>query len=168
MKSWITEKEYRQSGGPAVGLGINVPFMAEIKEDCDFRQKLERLEESLSNSTPPTNREVAEWLGSLRDDLGTYFALEAFYGYVKQASESIPPLSKQASELAAEHSELYLQLDRIVELSEQIVYQETTADITVAQVIQLLSRFRQNFLVHEEQESALMMELYNRDLGVGD
>ena len=42
MTTWLTEKEYRQSGALSVGMTINVAFLEEIKSDFDFRSTLNK------------------------------------------------------------------------------------------------------------------------------
>ena len=168
MKSWITEKEYRQGGGESAGVAINVPFLQEIKQDFEFRQLLDHVVSQIKQQPACPPRVVAESLASVRDQLETYFALEEFYGYFPMANVSNATRSNQVAELKAEHATLYLQYDQIVETCQQIVYRECKPEITLEQVLNLLDQFRGDFMNHEEKEMTLMMEICNQDVGVGD
>ncbi len=168
MKSWITEKEYRQGGGESAGVAINVPFLQEIKQDFEFRQLLEQVFSLIKQQPPLAPRIVAESLATVRDQLETYFALEEFYGYFPMASVTNATRSNQVASLKAEHATLYLQFEQIVDTCQQIVYRECKPEITLAKVLSLLDQFRLDFINHEEQEMTLMMQICNQDVGVGD
>jgi hypothetical protein len=73
-----------------------------------------------------------------------------------------------AGELAAEHSQLYLQFNEIVEVGEQIVYHECSGKVSVADLATLLDKFCYALAQHEQKEMELMMKTCNQDTGVGD
>ncbi len=168
MSTWMSEKEFRQAGAEEIGVTINVPFLKEIKQDSEFRQLLTAVYERLNALPSPTPRTATEMLAGLRDQLETYFALEEFYGYARNALETNPTLSRQAATLKAEHRELFLQFHKIVETSEQIVYHECSAKVTVKQLAEQLDSFCLALANHEQREMDLMMRKCNQDTGVGD
>lgn len=168
MTTWMSETEFRAADPQAVGVTINVPFLQEIKQDYEFRSVLTQVYQRLNTEIAPTPRVAAELLAELRDQLETYFTLEDFYGYFKNSAETNPTLSKEATNLKSEHSTLYLQFNEIVDLSEQIVYQECGPDVSVKSLAERLDQFCQSLADHEQQEMDLMMRTHNQDLGVGD
>ena len=177
MSTWLSEKEFRQSGAESVGVTINVAFLQEIKTDFGFR---DILSETYRRLNPPLEdgddsgarkispREAAEALSELRDALETYFALEEFYGYFQKSAAENPNVSQKAIILQQEHERLFLQLNQIVEMAEQIVYHERGSNSTMEQVTEELEMFCVQLARHEQSEMDLMMRLCNEDFGVGD
>jgi hypothetical protein len=179
MSTWLSEKEFRQSGAESAGITINVAFLQEIKSDFGFRDLLndvyhqlkpvprrEVFEDESGDQVPP--RVAAEMLGELRDGLETYFALEEFYGYFQQAEVLNPCVSQKAFGLQSEHETLFLKLNQIVETAQQIVYHEAGPETTFDQVAEELESFCIELAQHEQAEMDLMMRLCNEDIGVGD
>jgi hypothetical protein len=164
----MSESEFRQAGAGKVGIAINVPFLMEIKEDSEFRQLLNQIYQRINQRPAPDPRTALEMLSSLRDQLETYFALEEFYGFVKNSVNADAMHSKLAQELADEHLSLYSQLNDIIEIGEQIVYRECPPQVTVNDVAELLDKFCYALAQHEQQEMELMMKTCNQDTGVGD
>ena len=168
---WLSEQEYRQSGAEATGFTFNVAFLLEIKSDFGFRDLLKQVRSRLcpgpaADQVSP--RQAAELLSDLRDELEAYFALEEFYGYFNHANIDNPPVSKKASRLKTEHETLYLELSRVIETSQQVVYRECGPDVTVRTVGQEFEQFYTNLMRHEDAEMNLVMALCNEDFGVGD
>ena len=113
---WLSEQEYRQSGAEATGVTFNVAFLLEIKSDFGFRDLLRRVRSQLCPEPGVdfvSPRQAADLLSDLRDELETYFALEEFYGYFREAEIENPPVSKKAAQLKDEHEDLYLSLIHI-------------------------------------------------------
>ena len=171
MSTWLSEKEFRQSGAESAGVTINVAFLRDIKEDFGFRNLLNEVYFKL-NASPSDKkllpRVVAELLGELRDELETYFALEEFYGYFKQAAVSNPIVSQKAIGLSGEHEMLYLQLSGLVESAQQIVYREVGPEVSVHGIVDGFEEFCIELAAHEQAEMELMMRLHNEEFGVGD
>ncbi|MFT5302139.1 MAG: hypothetical protein ACI814_002953 [Mariniblastus sp.] len=180
MSTWMSEKEFRQSGAEAAGITINVAFLQEIKTDFGFRDLLNqvfyqlqpKLGLDLLTDDPDENhvspRLAAELLRELRDELKTYFALEEFYGYFNRSAVENPSVSSKAFELQRDHESLAKQLNRIVERTEKIADRKTQADVTLDDVHTDLESFCISLAQHEQAEMNLMMRLYNEDIGVGD
>lgn len=178
MSTWLSEKEFRQSGAESAGVTINVAFLQEIKADFAFRDLLNDVffklnpdhRQSKLDSTDEriSPRVAADLLGELRDGLETYFALEEFYGYFQQSAVQNPFVSQKAQGLQSEHETLFLMLNEIVESAEKIVYRETGPELTLGHVAQSLEVFCVRLAQHEQAEMDLMMRLCNEDLGVGD
>ena len=179
MSTWLSEKEFRQSGAESAGVTINVAFLQEIKSDFGFRDLLNTVYFQLKPGAARTivdgdpeqrisPRVAAEMLGELRDGLETYFALEEFYGYFEQSAVQNPCVSQKALGLQSEHEALFLKLNQIVETVQQIVYHEAGPEITMDQVAEELESFCIQLAHHEQAEMDLMMRLCNEDFGVGD
>ena len=179
MSTWLSEKEFRQSGAESAGITINVAFLQEIKSDFGFRDLLNDVYHQLKpgstrgavddeSGEKVTPRVAAEMLSDLRDGLETYFALEEFYGYFQQAEVLNPCVSQKAFSLQSEHETLFLKLNQIVEIAQQIVYHEAGPETTLDQVAEELDSFCVELAEHEQAEMDLMMRLCNEDFGVGD
>ena len=168
MTTWLTEKEYRQSGAIAVGMTINVAFLEEIKTDFDFRSTLNKVYQQVNKRPDAPPPEIVRWLNELRDQLETYFALEEFYGYFEQDEVTNIRVSKKVAKKTREHETLFLQLSAVIDVAEQIVYHECSNDLTIAEVRHLFDRFCEALADHEQDEMELIMEMFNEDVGVGD
>ena len=168
MSTWLTEKEYRQSGALSVGMSVNVAFLDEIKSDFDFRSTLNRTYADVNQQPDLSPREISERLGDLRDQLETYFAMEEFYGYFRQDTIDNPAISNKAKAITHEHETLYLQLSAVIDLAEQIVYHECSEDTDLSTVRRAFDDFCKDLARHEQDEMQLMMQLCNEDLGGGD
>jgi len=172
MSTWLSEKEYQQSGAESTGVTINVAFLSEIKEDFGFRDLLSEVNRRFQPNAPlevPLSAQVAtEILSDLRDELETYFALEEFYGYFGLATAENPKISQEAAQLRTGHETLYLELSAVVELAHRALYRESTPEVTLDQIRGQFERFCAHLADHEESEMHLMMRLCNEDIGVGD
>ena len=168
MSVWLTEKEFRQSGAQSTGVTLNVAFLRDIKDDNPsiLSQTSHLCGEFSEGRVSP--RQAVENLVQYRDALETYFALEEFYGYFKNAPVSNPVISTRANELRSEHERLFLILNRVVDLAEQIMYHECPSNTTLNEVSELFRNFAEQFQSHEQNEMELMMRLCNEELGVGD
>ena len=172
MSTWLSEKEYQQSGAESAGVTINVAFLSEIKEDFGFRDLLKEVQGRLKPSAPLETtlsaQVAAQILSELRDELETYFALEEFYGYFGFAAAENPKISQEAAQLRTGHETLFLELSAVVDLAYQAVYRESIPEVTLDQIGDQFERFCINLAHHEESEMHLMMRLCNEDIGVGD
>ncbi len=168
MTTWLSEKEYRQSGALSVGMTINVAFLEEIKTDFDFRSTLNQVYKKVNQRPDEPPQRIAGWLCDLRDQLETYFALEEFFGYFQQDEVSNIGVSRKAAKKTAEHETLFLQLSALIDLTEQIVYHECSSAITIENVRRDFDRFCQSLADHELDEMELIMQMFNEDIGVGD
>ncbi len=170
MTSWMTEKDYRQAGGKELGIGLNSAFILEIKQDSiEFRQLLREIlgEIKLSNDQPSAAyvRYLHDRLGHLRDEIETYFALEEFYGGFHESSGR--DIRRQVDKLKQQHVDLFLQLESIVDLIEQLVYQETQ-EFSLSLVAERFHEFYRDWESHEEFEMEIVMQNCNEVLGTGD
>ncbi len=169
MSTWLTESEFRQSGARATGVTINVAFLQDIKEDnVQFKEVLSRTAIELSDNTSPDPRTAVDVLIGLQDELETHFALEEFFGYFQNARLSNPSIGRKAEAVRNEHQKLFLQLNEIVDLAEQVLYRECNYETTMDNVIQGFDQFLHALESHETREAELMMQLYNEEIGVGD
>ena len=168
MSTWLTEKEYRQSGAIAAGMTINAAFMDEIKTDFDFRSALNRSYYWINQKPDASPRLVVQWLCDLRDQLETYFALEEFYGYFQNAEVQNPAVSHSAELLRDEHEHLFLQLNDCVDAMEQIVYHECPIENAFDKAAENFQSFLSRLQRHENREMELVMRLHNEEIGVGD
>ena len=169
MSTWLTETEFRQSGARATGVTINVAFLKDIKEDnVQFKEVLSRTAIELSDNKSTDPRAVVDVLLGLQDELETHFALEEFFGYFQNARLTNPSLGCEAESVRGEHQKLFLQLNQIVDLAEQVLYRESPHDSTMNLVIKQFDEFLNALESHEACETELMMRLCNEEIGVGD
>ena len=167
MSVWLTETEFRQSGARDTGITINVAFLQEIKEEnVQLRQLIDSVAASFYLYPKLKPQVMMELFYRVQEELETYFTLEEFLGYFNQAKTSNPSVSNCSSKLISEHEQLFLQFNDVIELVEQIVYQETA--VTMDEVEEQFNRFRSALALHEQCEMELMMRLCNEDIGVGD
>jgi hypothetical protein len=168
MSVWLTEKEYRQAGAQSAGLTLNVAFLRDIKQDNrSILCQTDALCQALSSRTT-TPRQAVDQLTRYRDAMETCFALEEFYGYFKNAAVSNPAVSKRANDLRHEHEQLFMNLNQIVDLAEQIMYHECSSETTLREVRDAFRHFASQLQAHEQSEMELMMRMCNEELGVGD
>lgn len=169
MSTWLTESEFRQSGARATGVTINVAFLQEIKEDnVEFAEVLQATSKLFSSREPVGAKHAVDQLTSLQDVLKTHFAMEEFYGYFQNALVANPSISPRAEAIRDEHQTLFLQLTQIVDLAEQVLYQECSRDTNMDQVNVEFEKFELALQVHEDAENELIMRLCNEEIGVGD
>lgn len=171
MSVWLSETEFRQSGAAAAGLTINVAFLQEIKEDTDLKTVIANTREHFQTAESNVKRrpiDTARILHSLRDELQTYFALEEFYGYFQNAQLANPAVSHKADLLRNEHETLILEVNEIIDMIEQIVYHESSPELTFECVAEEVDHFLMTLQEHEDKEMELVMRLFNEELGVGD
>ncbi len=150
-------------------LTVNAAFLREIKEDnLRLRELLEVVQQCvhLANDRQRV-RALAETLSELRDQLALHFSLEEAYGYFEDAVEVAPNLSERASELRSEHGSLFLEVCRLVETAEQLLYGEING-VAAPALAQQFDRFWQTLRQHEKREGDLIMEAFESDMGVGD
>ncbi len=168
MSVWLTEKEFQPTEAQSAGLTLNVAFLRDIKQDnrsilCQTDALCRALD-----SRRTTARQAVDKLTRYRDAVETCFALEEFYGYFQNAAVSNPAVSIRANDLCHEHEQLFLTLNQIVDLAEQIVYRECSPDITLREVHDSFRHFADQLHTHEQHEMELMMRMCNEELGVGD
>ncbi len=167
MGLWLTEREFRQGGAESTGVTLNVAFLRDIKQDTPSLQTQSSVIRHSLEGGSITPRLTVDLLTQYRDDLETYFALEEFYGYFSNAAVTNPTISSQAAKLRAEHVELFLNLNQVIELAEQILYHECSTEITLQQVAQRFDALAISFDAHEQREMELMMRLCNEEIGGG-
>jgi chromosome segregation ATPase len=114
-------------------------------------------------------------LAKLRDQLAMHFSLEEAYGYFEDALDTAPHLARRAEELRAQHGSLYRALSLLAERAEQLSdgrqsmeARFTVVSMIVADVAAGYREFSAKFAEHESQESQLICEAFNSDIGSGD
>lgn len=164
--TWVSKQEYRQSSIGIVGLTLNPAFLREIKEDnIAFRDMLEQNLLLVSRRPLPLIRDLSDRLALLRDALESYFALEEFYGYFRHAHDLDPVVTNKANMLRTQHEKLFLQLNDIVDRSEQILYRESAPSLTTEKIAKDFVAFYHDLIAHEQAEIALLIDLNNREIG---
>lgn len=163
-------------------LTVNAAFLREIKDDNrQLQELLATLRDLMSNPVAPRNhsQQVVELLESLTDQLAFHFALEEAYGYFEEAIDVAPRITERADDLRAEHAILFEFVRKIAETAEQwhsqhVCHRNTTGDSTGEGTARSLSfhdiaiqfqQFSNELLQHEQNESALILEAYDTDIG---
>jgi hypothetical protein len=149
---------------------VNAAFLQEIKEDArEFRQLLAKASSMLEpvHLAALECRCLADLLARLRDQLALHFTLEEAYGYFEDAIDAAPRLSEQAEILRNQHQSLFAEFCQLVELGEQLVYQEVSED-RVEHVSRKFQRFLAELQLHESREHELILAAFNDDIGCGD
>ena len=162
---------------------VNAAFFQEIKEvNQELYDSMERIRRQLSvergpvdeeQSSPdcqqlaPDCRKLAEQLANLRDQLALHFALEEAYGYFEDPVFVAPRLSNLAGSLRKDHKRLYLQINRLVDQVEQLVFLGRML-AAWPRIRDRFEQFHEQLQTHEDRENELILEAYDDDLGVGD
>ena len=109
------------------------------------------------------------FLLEIKSDFGFRDLLQQVRSQLCPDAPTIPVQPRQAAAgLKDDHESLYLELSRVIEMAQQLVYQECGPEFTVVSLGHEFARFHKNLMRHEEAEMNLMMTLCNEDFGVGD
>ena len=106
-------------------------------------------------------------LAAFRDQLATHFTLEESYGYFEDPIQVAPWLSNTANKLRKQHSSLYVEITRIVELGETYEYEECLRRHW-RNLTQSFCAFDDKLDEHESAENQLIQEALLQDIGIGD
>ena len=147
---------------------INAAFLKEIKEDdqdlrCHLNQTRQFLSGERSRIRP---RELVESLAELRDQFALHFALEEAYGYFEDAVSGAPWLHRRAEALRSEHRQLFLDLCRLEDQAERLLYHEAPHR-ALTSLVHSFHDFHERFCEHEARENDLILESL-AELGDGD
>ncbi|REK11431.1 MAG: hypothetical protein DWQ37_14195 [Planctomycetota bacterium] len=151
-------------------VSINPAFLQEIKEDHhELRQLMHHTSAMLDRSGPEEieYKRLVEMFSKLRDQLAMHFSLEEAYGYYEDAISIAPHLCRRAERLQGQHFELFGELCRLAEMSEQLLYHEQPKTL-LGGLAGDYRRFQVRFREHESQERDLILEAMNDDIGTGD
>ena len=149
---------------------LNAAFFQEIKEDNQRLQELQReLREIFSADRPlgVSRFAIIDLLAELRDHLATHFALEEAFGYFDDPIDAAPQLCEQAESLRAEHSDLFIQVCGLAEHAVDLLGDHGKLG-GYRHVARMFRDFDHRLRTHESQENALIMQAFNRDIGIGD
>jgi hypothetical protein len=149
---------------------INAAFLQEIKEvNSELWQDLAHVRRAASAlfSTRAQCLEFADLLARLRDLLALHFALEEAYGYFDDPVYVAPRLSERARGLRSQHQVLYLEVNRLVDLAEDLCSRGRVKTFK-AVVAAGFEAFHRQLQAHEADEEELILQAYGDDLGVGD
>ena len=149
---------------------VNAAFLEEIKEDDRrLRHLLSEARAALAQRRlhrPWLIRTVA-LLCDLRDQVALHFTLEESYGYFDEPLCAAPRLSERADELRAQHRDLFVQMCQIADEAERSLEpycRPTRLDRLTGQFDEFFKALQR----HEEDETDLIFQAYNDDIGVGD
>lgn len=151
-------------------LAVNAAFLLEIKEDNrQLKEELQACKELLRH--PCTERsDVRRWfdaLAELRDQLAMHFALEDAYGYFEDAVLQAPQLCQRAEALHQQHIGLFLDICRIADKADQLLHFKHESQ-QLHQLSRAFFEFVDQFETHERLEDALILAVFEDDIGVGD
>lgn len=154
----------------ATATTVNAAFFREIKED-DVRLKelLHELADQWELVMPPGRQLpiLISLVEALRDQIAMHFALEEAYGYFDDAIEAAPQLSSPAESLRGEHIALYEQIRDLADRADDL--RRTPApDVAFQEISVRIKAFCDQLCEHEQRENELILEAFDRDVGVGD
>ena len=166
---------------------VNAAFLQEIKEDNrELSQLLKRAEAECESaaSAPASAASMAELLVQVRDQLAFHFALEEAYGYFEHAVDTAPRLGQRAQALRSEHETLFREVCSIVDAAEEarmsrygrrngdamrIAGEDRLAgEDCVGKVARRFLEFCRKLKQHEAEETELILQALDDDIGVGD
>ena len=149
---------------------INAAFLEEIKEDDRrLRHLLTEARAAFAQRRfqRPWLIRIVALLSDLRDQLALHFTLEESFGYFDEPICAAPWLSERADTLRAQHPDLFVQMCEIVEAAERSLEphaRRTRLDQIAGRFDEFLAALEQ----HEADETDLIFQAYNDDIGVGD
>ena len=149
---------------------INAAFLQEIKEDNrELRELLKDAATVLScrGRLARSVKPATDCISRLRDQLAMHFALEEAYGYFEDAVAVAPRLSEKADYLKSQHVTLFADICAIAEDCERLLYRENSSGLDV-RIVARYDRFRQELREHESDETALIFQSLNGEVGVAD
>lgn len=150
-------------------LTINAAFLQEIKEENrELRQLLHdcRAAVTLAGDVPADPKLASDLLARLKTQLSLHFQLEETYGYFDDAVHVTPQLADRALKLRSQHGDLFNCLSGIAERADQLVALERAVEM--ADIARQFNDFHGRFQEHEAQETELIVEVVNEDVGCGD
>ena len=149
---------------------INAAFLEEIKED-DRRLRHLLTEAQTAFGQRRSQRawliRTVALLCDLRDQLALHFTLEESYGYFDEPVCAAPWLSERAEALRAQHRDLFVLMCEIVEAAERSLEPHVRRN-RWDQVADRFDEFLAALGQHESDETDLIFQAYNDDIGVGD
>jgi len=148
---------------------VNAAFLQEIKEDNrELARFLSRAEAKCKNATvSPSSAIVADLLVQVRDQLAFHFALEEAYGYFENAVDAAPRLCGQATALRAQHEALFVEICEIADEAEEMRLSRNGRR-RVRTVANRFLNFCHRLRQHEADETELILQALDDDIGVGD
>jgi hypothetical protein len=106
-------------------------------------------------------------LEELRDHLGMLFALEEAHDGSPEVLALAGRLSRTVSQLQTEHRELFTELCRTIDYSEEAFCHRQLDDL-LERIEHRFNGFYEHFLAHEAHENDLILQALDDDLGTGD
>ena len=147
---------------------LNAAFLQEIKEDNErLRELMGSAAQSLSLPRHVRALDLVRTLSDLCDQLAMHFALENALGYLDDALEIAPRLSRRARALRSEHDALFEDFREIVDEAEKLIHNPHPRR-QVTRVAVMFFDFQARFQAHEAHENELIFEAFDDDVGVGD
>jgi hypothetical protein len=149
---------------------VNAAFLQEIKEDNrELAQLLTKAEAECQSATnsPSSAATIDHRLVQVRDQLAFHFALEEAYGYFENAVDAAPRLSGRATALRAQHEALFVEICEIADEAEEMRLGRNGRR-RVRTVAHRFLRFCHRLRQHETEETELILQALDDDIGVGD
>ncbi|MBC8351687.1 MAG: hemerythrin domain-containing protein [Planctomycetes bacterium] len=134
-----------------------------VHEHAQLRHIFDSVRETLL-ARQATPQVIAALTVELSSHVKQHFDHEEQGGYFEEAIELAPRFSDRAKLLLQQHLELAAQLDELQQ------HADSSSEIGPwwAQLTQLFDEFMHRFLAHEEAENALLLQVYNEDIGAED
>jgi hypothetical protein len=146
----------RKTSGNCIVL-INAAFLQEVKESfSELWEKIAVLR-SMTSSQITDSEQIHHWvklLAECKKELSSEFSLEETFGYISldRATNTWEKLDRDASDVRAQHAELYCHLTELCEQVEEAQYRGTIVR-DFQQYIEAFQTFDAAFRSHEQQEA---------------
>lgn len=108
---------------------------------------------------------LAALLDELRDQLAWHFTLEEAFGHLDDATASAPHLSQLAEQLRGEHNDLFEALADIADEAQAVCVSQRTPAGRLRSVVHRLREFDEALTEHEDNESRIVFEALQCDIG---
>ena len=149
-------------------LTVNAAFLLEIKEvNLDLWRILAELRSLTWSAADCQSGRLLSLLEELRDQLALHFALEEAYGYFDDPAYVAPRLCEQATELRAEHRDLYTLICEVGDHAQRL-HERGPASAFQSKVAAHYAVFEGRLQRHETRENELIQQQYGDDIGCAD
>ena len=134
-----------------------------LDDHRELKALMERIDQVLDTRSL-TIAEAGKLLGELGDRLIKHFAFEEEGGYFGDALLQAPRLVSRANDLLAQHPKMCRQADKLCQLAMAKENSERWWQTTAER----FRAFKEELLLHEQQENGLIQEAYHQDIGDND
>lgn len=141
-----------------IAVALNPAFLEEIKDsNTTLWSRWAALREACHDNEDSRSMlcQIVQLLNELRDSLALQFSLEEAYGYVELPGQKVDAGSLHIDRIRGQHCSLYLQLNELTEIAEDLQYRGAQTE-TLLRLITQIQQFDLEWQDHERTERNLI------------